>query len=152
MMSPLLVQGSAPAMLPRQKEREIIMQTIYSKRFADLDPEQNIPFLMEHFKITRKNAFKLLDEVALISEKQEVMNEMIEGTLKDYRLERVGSVELAALHVLLFELLLKKTIDEAVAVAEAQRLIAKFSHEAAGQFVVAVIKEVAKQCSKEDES
>lgn len=139
-------------MLPRQKEREIIMQTIYSKGFTEVDADRNIPFLMEHFKTTRKNAFKVLDEVALITEKQDVMNEMIEGTLKDYRLERVGGVELAALHVLLFELLFKKTIDEAVAVAEAQRLVAKFSHEAAGQFVVAVIKEVAKQCSKEDES
>lgn len=139
-------------MLPRQKQREIVFQILYSKSFASDEEEALVTFLMDHFKTTKKNCLVALEEAKKIEENKEALDAMIAGGLKDYTLERVGSVELALLHTLLFELLFDKKIDVGVAVAEADRLARKFSHEAAGQFVVALIHEAVKGCSSDGAS
>lgn len=139
-------------MLPRQKQREIVFQILYSKGFASDEEEALVAFLMEHFKTTKKNCLMALEEAQKIEEKKTKLDALITKSLKDYTLERVGSVELALLRTLLFEVLFEKNIEIGVAVAEADRLARKFSHEAAGQFVVAVIHEAVKECSSEDAS
>lgn len=129
--------------LHKGKERECILQLVYSFDFtgeAEEDLSIRIQWLMQEFKLTKKNAHTIDQAATNLFKKKEMLDAFINQFAIGYSLERITKVELALLRLLIWEVCIEKSIPLEVAMSEARRLCKKFSYEKGADFVTAVLE------------
>lgn len=121
--------------LPNEKQREVLVACLYSAQWlAQLQQETLTPFLMHHFKISKKTALLLLEEAEKRWEKLALTQERLEsiqsGCWRDcLRIERA-----------IFCVVLHDTLSTKRMVGEAMRLAKKYGCAHRIGFVRALIE------------
>lgn len=124
--------------LPPQKFREIVLQMLYSKDFAENVPE-SVPFMMEALKVARQYVASAVAKVERVMGHLSEIDERIKGASTDYSFDRISKVELAILRLGVYELLYEPDMPQKVALAEAIRLCRKFGTHESAHFVNAIL-------------
>ncbi len=135
--------------LHKGKERECTLQLVYSFDFtgeeaSEEDLSIRIQWLMQEFKLTKKNAHTIDQAATNLFKKKEMLDALINQFVIGYSLERITKVELALLRLLIWEVCIEKSIPLEVAMSEARRLCKKFSYEKGADFVTAVLEAACK--------
>ncbi|MEI6241852.1 MAG: transcription antitermination factor NusB [Chlamydiota bacterium] len=126
--------------LPQQKIREIVFLLIYSSDLIDMGGDENVLFIMEQLKVTKKTVLSARDYVVSMREFLPVIDSKIRKHSTEYRLERICRVELNILRLGLYELFYQtENVPPKVALAEAIRLSRKFATRESADFVNAIL-------------
>jgi N utilization substance protein B len=131
--------------IPKKKFRELVFQLLYSQDFFSIKTDDYSDFMMKIIKTTEGNVKKAHLYTLKILEKVEEIDEMIEKTSSEYRLERILKVELNILRLGIFEIFYDSEIPERVAISEAIRLCRKFGSRESAKFVNAILDNLYKK-------
>ncbi|CAM0117345.1 transcription antitermination factor NusB [Rhabdochlamydiaceae symbiont of Dictyostelium giganteum] len=124
--------------LPKQKLREIVFHLLYSDHFEPFQ-EDNIFFLMEYHKTTKKYLFMAQDTVKAIRTSLEKIDELIQKYATGYEFDRIPQVEKSLLRLGIFEILYDQETPPKVAISEAMRLTRKFATTEGSGFINAIL-------------
>jgi transcription termination factor NusB len=131
--------------ISKQKERDLVLQTLFAKQFCPLDKDFVLLLVTRH-KITKKNAFAILERVETIQKKQKEIEDLIKKNSKSYDFKRITKMELSLLFLLLYEVIEEK-LEKGIALSESSRLLKKYSTQPAIAFVSAMIDICLKKTS-----
>jgi len=102
-------------------------------------------FSEEDRTIIREKTEKILQRLPEIDEE-------IAGSMKEWRLDRVGKVELAVLRLAVYEMRYDEEIPEKVAISEAIELATRFGQDGAGTFVNGVLGRLSRGIRRDIEA
>ena len=128
--------------LPIQKQREALLQILYSKEFEGT--VEIIPFMMAELKATRSSMAVTNARADLILSELNQIDPMIAEASTEYRLERISRIEKWILRMSLFELIIEQKTPPKVVIAEAIRLCRKFGTRESAEFINAIIDGIYK--------
>lgn len=121
--------------VPVQKQREILVQMLYSKDLGEPSDAEMIEFLQGEFDVSEDLIRELQKKMRKVLALQQELDAKIADVSKTYELERIPFVERNILRLGIYELLYDQEVPEKVAIAEAVRLARKFASPEAGTFV-----------------
>ena len=125
------------------KFREIIFQLLYARSLGS-DGEKIVSFVMEHLEVTRKWVQEAHIVVEEILQSVSWIDQRIQDHVDDYSLDRLGSVEKNILRLAVHELQ-KSMTPYKVVIAEAIRLVRKFSTPESGKLINAVLDAIVQE-------
>lgn len=130
-------------MATRRQVRESVVSLLYSVDLGNEDAAKHADVVFEERKIRNKQREfgkhlfdSIISNLALIDEKLQVV-------MKDWELDRVGSIEKAVLRLGAYEILFENQ-DKAVVINEAVELGKLFGAENSAKFINGVLDAVAK--------
>ncbi len=130
-------------MATRRQVRESVVSLLYSVDLGNEDAAKHADVVFEERKIRNKQREfgkhlfdSIISNLALIDEK-------LQGVMKDWELDRVGSIEKAVLRLGAYEILFENQ-DKAVVINEAVELGKLFGAENSAKFINGVLDAVAK--------
>jgi len=132
--------------LTQQKKREIILLALFATHFVSYDEEgakEFVKFLTHSQKVTTKQAFLILDQIAKINEKKSQIEKLIKQHATSYAFERITKVELCILKILIYEMLYEQ-LEIKIAVSEGLRLCKKYAFADSMAFVHAILDAIYK--------
>ncbi|WP_201456277.1 transcription antitermination factor NusB [Chlamydia sp. 17-3921] len=127
--------------LPQQKMREIVLQMLYALDIVPSSEEGLVPLLMKETAVAQKHALIALSYSKQIIAKASELDSLISKTIKT-PFEKLNLMEKNILRLTLFEYLYGEPIHSSILIAEATRLIKKFSYLEARSFVQAVLNDI----------
>ena len=128
--------------LPRRKQREILVQLLFSWEVSNgLSIEDPVAILMESLEISKKNVLGMDEKIQEIIGHVSEIDEILIKTSLEYSLDRISLIDKNILRVAIFELLFEKEQPKVI-IEEALRLSKKFSSPEAVSYVHAIIDEV----------
>ena len=134
--------------LPRRKQREILLQLLFSWEVSSgLSIEDPTDILMESLEISKKNVLGMDEKIQEIIKHVSEIDDTLARTSVEYSLERISLIDKNILRIAIFELLFEKEQPKIV-IEEALRLSKKFSSPEAVSYVHAIIDEVYHSGSK----
>ncbi len=125
--------------LPRRKQRELLLQLLFSWEVANL----STTLMMETLEVSKKNVLEMEAKLQKLIERKDEIDQILIKSSFSYSLERVSLVDKNILRIALFELLFERE-EPRIVIEEALRLSKKFSSPEAVSYVHAVIDEVNK--------
>ncbi len=128
--------------LAQQKFREIIFELLYSQDLAGGLKEDQIPFLMQHHAVTKKNLYRAEEQKNAVAARLGEIDQKIAAASRSYDFERISRVEKNILRLAVFELCHDKSVPPKVAISEAIRLAKKFAAPEGAAFVNAILDEI----------
>ncbi|EGK69479.1 putative transcription termination-related protein [Chlamydia abortus LLG] len=131
-----------PRPLPKQKMREIVLQMLYALDMDPMSEESLVPLLMSETAVTQKHASSALNFSKEILAKSSELDLLIAKTVKNTSFEKLTLMEKNVLRLTLYEHLHGQPINTAILIAEATRLVKKFSYVEACSFVHAVLNDI----------
>ena len=127
---------------PRQKMREIVLQMLYALGVDPSAEEGLVPLLMAETAVAQKHVFLALRYSKQVLEKSSELDALISQTVKATSFENLNLMEKNILRLTLFEYLYGGPTPSSILIAEASRLIKKFSYLEARAFVQAVLNDI----------
>lgn len=131
--------------IPIQKLREAVFQLLYSMEFHKSSDDELMHMLMQELKITKKNASLALEKTKKIVAHQEQIDTLMKAQVESYEISRIHSVERTILRLAIYECIVEKSLPLEIAIAEAKRLVRKFSTQDAEAFVQAILDAIYKK-------
>ncbi len=128
--------------LPIQKQREALLQILYSKEFEGT--VEIIPFMMTQLKTTRSSMAAMNARADLILSELNRIDPMIAEASTEYRFDRISRVEKWILRMGLFELIIEGKTPPKVVISEAIRLCRKFGTRESAEFINAILDGIYK--------
>ena len=130
--------------LPRRKQREILLQLLFSWEVSNGSSfEENVVLLMESLEVSRKNVMGMEERFGDIVARLAEIDGILAEASQEYALDRISVVDKNILRIAIFELRFEKD-EPRIVIEEALRLSKKFSTPEAVSFVHAVVDEVNK--------
>lgn len=129
--------------LPRRKQREILLQLLFSWEVSNSPIEKPVALMMQVLEISKKNVFEVEEKLQQIIGQLDKIDEILVKTSLEYSLDRVSLIDKNILRIAIFELLFEKE-EPRIVIEEALRLSKKFSSPEAVSYVHAVIDGVNK--------
>lgn len=126
-----------------QKQRETVVQLLYSLEESKSIDDDSINHLMSVFQLSKKKMNFVIERVKMIFEGIEEIDKQISEISEEYDFERISKVDLAILRVVLYELL-KEDLPVQIAVSEALRIAKKYSSYGSGKYLHAMIDSIYK--------
>lgn len=126
----------------RRRARERAVQYLFSVQFHGEDSDEGRAEFWESFPSkpsVREYAERLIDGVL---RERTVLDDCINGALKNWAPDRVGRIERSALRVALYETLHERDVPRKVAMNEAIEVVKVFGGEEATRFVNGVLDRV----------
>lgn len=127
----------------RQKAfREQVFKLLFTAEFTSKEEfAEQLPFYFEagDFTISEEDRKKIEARLGAIMDRLPDIDARIAGTLKNWKPERIGKVELAIIRMTVYELEECPEVPPAVVINEAVELAKKFGQEGSGQFVNGVL-------------
>ena len=131
-------------MLPRRKQREILLQFLFSWEYSDALKGVDIcSFMARVVKLSRRHLFSVREKLIDVTDHLDHIDQMLKRASSGYALERISKVDKNILRIAAYEILFEK-LDANVVVSEAIRLSKKFSSPEAVSYVHAVVDEMIK--------
>ena len=125
--------------LPRRKQREILLQLLFSWEVSsDLFTRDLADILMELVEISKKNILGIDEKIHEIINHINEIDETLAKASLEYSIERISLIDKNILRIAIFELLFEKEQPKVV-IEEALRLSKKFSSPEAVSYVHAII-------------
>ncbi|SYX09237.1 N utilization substance protein B homolog,transcription antitermination protein NusB,transcription antitermination factor NusB,NusB family [Chlamydia poikilotherma] len=128
--------------LPKQKMREIVLQILYALGMDPTSEESLVPLLMSETAVTQKHASSALSFSKEILAKSPELDLLIAQTVKNASFEKLTLMEKNVLRLTLFEHFHGQSINTAILIAEATRLVKKFGYIEACTFIHAVLNDI----------
>lgn len=135
--------------LPRQKMRELVLQILYALVIDPVTENGLVPLLMAETAVAQKYVLQALSTAKEILEKSPELDLLISKTIKSTSINKLTLMERNVLRLTLFEYLYGQPIDAAVLIAEATRLVKKFSYIEACSFIHAVLNDAFRLSERE---
>ena len=126
-----------------QKQRETVVQLLYSLEESKSIDDDSINHLMSVFQLSKKKMNFVIERVKMIFEDIEDIDRQISEISEEYDFERISKVDLAILRVVLYELL-KEGLPVQIAVSDALRIAKKYSSYGSGKYLHAMIDSIYK--------
>jgi N utilization substance protein B len=128
--------------LPRRKQREILLQLLFSWEVSKgLPVEDPVDLMMESLEVSKKNVLGMIEKLDEIIKHVEEIDKKLTRASLDYSLERISLTDKNILRIAIFEMMFEKEQPKIV-IEEAIRLSKKFSSPEAVSYVHAIIDEV----------
>ncbi|GAB6138810.1 transcription antitermination factor NusB [Halanaerobaculum tunisiense] len=136
----------------RRQAREIAVQFLYQ---ADINKEglvSNLEKLHEEQPGLNLRGSFLSDIIEGTYHKMHELDQMIDDNISNWKIERLGKVELSVIRLALYEMLYEADIPVAVSINEAIELAKSFSDDQAAKFVNGALGRLADELdlSKEE--
>ncbi|CCB85971.1 MULTISPECIES: transcription antitermination factor NusB [Parachlamydia] len=128
--------------IPLKKFREVVFVLLYSQDCGRVSEQELVELVMKELAVTKKTAYSALEKVELVLEKKAEIDDLIANTSREYRFERIQTVEKNVLRLGIYEMLFDDSIPPKVAIAEAIRLSRKFSTPESATFVNALLDHI----------
>lgn len=130
-------------MATRRQVRETVVSLLYSVDLGNEDAAKHADTMFEERKIRNKQREFGKHLFESIISNLVVIDEKLQGVMKDWELNRVGSIEKAVLRLGAYEILFENQ-DKAVVINEAVELGKLFGAENSAKFINGVLDAVAK--------
>ncbi|AAF38655.1 N utilization substance protein B, putative [Chlamydia pneumoniae AR39] len=137
---------------PQQKMREIILQMLYALDMAPSAEDSLVPLLMSQTAVSQKHVLVALNQTKSILEKSQELDLIIGNALKNKSFDSLDLVEKNVLRLTLFEHFYSPPINKAILIAEAIRLVKKFSYSEACPFIQAILNDIFTDSSLNENS
>ncbi len=141
--------------MKRETRREQIFKLIFRADFNEPGEmaEQTELFFESGDQVFSEQDRKYIgDKASRIMDRLPQIDEALAVSMKDWKLYRVGKVELAVLRLALYEILYDDTIPTEVAINEAVELADRFGQEGAGTFVNGVLGRFVRGAADQEET
>lgn len=125
-----------------QKLREICLLALCARRICADQDDYLLHLLASELKLARSTIARGLLRANELTAHTDELDRQIDDACEGYQLDRIGSVERSALRLGCFEVVFDSEIPNKVAIAEAVRLVRKFSSRESGAFVNAVMDKI----------
>lgn len=125
--------------LPQQKFREAVFCVIFSQDFSSTSEDEVTSLVMEQLAMSKKNVREASFRAALVLEKKEELDQLLEKHVIDYSIDRISCSEKNILRLATYELLFDNEIPQVVAIAEGIRLGRKFGTPEGASFINGVL-------------
>jgi N utilization substance protein B len=121
--------------LDPRKYRELVFLILFSSDMGQGPSDELLDLIMQECKVAKVHVLEAKARAEAILEKRDECDAYIKSVSKEYRLERIMSVERNVLRLAIFELMFERQVPTKVVFAEAKRLAKKFSTDEAAAFV-----------------
>lgn len=130
----------------RKRSREIAMELLFGMTLSKNSLEETIEIFIEDFEMSLKTIdLEYIKEIlAKVEENKAVIDQKIEESLTNWKLDRVSKVNLSILRLAIAEMLYLDDVPEKVAINEAIELTKKYSDEKSVSFVNGVLDKAFK--------
>ena len=145
--------------MSRTLAREDAFKLVFEMELTQIKADEAINYLFDTVDktnemwsqkfISASNRKYIESIVTGIQEKKAHLNEMIEPTLKDWTIERLSKVNLAILHLALYEITFIDDIPVKVSVNEAVQLAKKYAGNESGAFINGVLGTLIKNAERD---
>ena len=130
--------------LPRRKQREILLQFMFSWEVSEgLFIGSSTDLMMESLEVSKKNLLSVEGKLQEIIDHVNEIDDTIAKASIEYALDRISLIDKNILRIAIFELLFEKE-EPKIVIEEALRLSKKFSSPEAVSYVHAIVDEVNK--------
>lgn len=130
--------------LPRRKQRELLLQLLFSWEISnEVALGDRAGLLMESLEVSKKNVLGMEEKFQQIIDDVSHIDEILAKASLEYSLERVSLIDKNILRIAIFEILTEKE-EPKIVIEEALRLSKKFSSPEAVSYVHAIVDEVNK--------
>lgn len=133
--------------LPPQKQREIVLQLLFSLDSGANDTPALISLISKELEVSKKYVLIGMEKAHKIIANLAMVDEQISAVSQDYQFDRIQKVEKNVLRLGVYELFLEKELPPKVAIAEGMRLARKFGTPESSTFVNAVLDAIYKKMS-----
>lgn len=129
----------------RRRARERALQFLYGLGFTGYPWEEALPPFWE-MNPTRGNARLYAEQLIRgVCTRQDELDQEIAGAVENWRMDRVGHVERAALRIALFEMRHVSDVPASVAINEAIEIVKSYAADEAPRFVNGVLDRLKKR-------
>lgn len=130
----------------RKRSREIAMELLFGMTLSKNTLEETIETFTEDYEMNLKTIdLEYIKEALLkVQENIEVIDEKIESSLTNWKLDRISKINLSILRLAIAEMIYLEGIPEKVAINEAIELTKKYSDEKSVSFVNGVLDKAFK--------
>ncbi len=135
----------------RRIGREVAFQILYSINFLDVQDTEKLFAVVEHFfpDLDKSEGKKKAKEFAReliqgVIENRDKLDEIIERYSKNWRLSRIGKIEVTILRLGIFEMMYRIDVPIKVAIDEAVELSKEFGDQRSKKFVNGILDAVSK--------
>ena len=137
--------------ISRRTERKLVAQFLYSLEYVECPSIAKLEEYFIQYLATEENWREYNSEdfswqlICGVWAKQDKINDIITTLSRNWKLERIGKMELIALRIALYEILYSPEIPKNVVVKEALDIITAFGDTGANTFIVGIIEQVARE-------
>lgn len=130
----------------RKRSREIAMELLFGKTLSKNNLDEIIETFIEEYEMNLETIDLEYIKVLLknIEDNLESIDEKIEASLTNWKINRISKVNLSILRVAIAEMLYLDDVPEKVAINEAVEVTKKYSDEKSVSFVNAVLDKAFK--------
>ena len=136
--------------MSRRLAREKIMQCLFSITVGNNAPEEAIE-LFDDDELTEQDQDFAKGYILEIIEHLKELDALYKPYLKDWQLERLANVDRTLLRMAVYEMRYKADIPVSVTINEAVELAKVFGSDESSKFVNAVLDNLRKETTKENE-
>ncbi|MGN0242498.1 MAG: transcription antitermination factor NusB [Lachnospiraceae bacterium] len=132
--------------MTRRELRENIFQVVFRIEF-NTPPEmpEQIAFQLDRLEdLTEKDRSYIENKALAVVEHCESIDDAIATASKNWKMNRIGKVELAILRVAVYEMLYDEEIPDKVAINEAIELAKRYGADGAPSFINGVLSSIVK--------
>lgn len=130
---------------PRHEARRVVLATLFERSFHSIDQESSISRVLKVYdegEVDRDLLKLILDGVTTNAE---TLDKIIAETAPAWPPDQITKVDLIALRIAIFELVIAKNVPPKVAIDEAIELAKEFGGASSGAFVNGVLGTVVKE-------
>ncbi len=125
--------------LNRRQAREVAVQFLYQIDINELDLEKNLQMLKEERPDLKVDDAFVGEIIRGTYNKREELDNLINGNVIDWKIERMAKVDRNVIRLALYEILEVEDVPVAVAIDEAVELARSFSDEQSAKFVNGIL-------------
>ena len=133
----------------RHEQREQVFKLLFRDEFhtaQEMDQQVKLFFEDEELSgISEKDMEYIAQKHEKIREKLAELDKLLDEKAENWKVSRMGKVELTVLRLALYEMLYDEEVPEGVAINEAVELAKAYGQESSGSFVNAVLAKFVKQ-------
>ncbi len=131
----------------RKKSREIAMELLFGMTLSKNTLEETIETFIEDYEMNLKTIdLEYIKEIlAKVEENMNEIDKKIEGSLINWKLDRISKVNISILRLAIAEMLYLEDVPEKVAINEAIEIAKKYSDEKSVSFINGVLDRAFKE-------
>ena len=135
--------------MKRHEQREQVFKLLFRDEFhtaQEMDQQVELFFEDEELSgISEKDMEYITQKHAKVSEKLAELDGLLDEKAENWKVSRMGKVELTVLRLALYEMLYDEEVPEGAAINEAVEIAKTYGQESSGSFVNAVLAKFVKQ-------
>lgn len=134
-------------MIKRRRSREQALQILFFMDHSKLEAHEAKDLFKLHFEVKNADSEYMQELIFGVEDHQIQIDEILERSLNNWKLYRLGKVDRSVLRMSVYELLFSKKLASAIVINEAVELGKKYGDEKTPSFLNGVLDRIAKEYS-----